>query len=361
MVNIYRLLLCVGLGMLAVGCGNKSQFEVLEHLDSLPLLTGHQILENHPLKYTEDIELARNSLLVSNFNWQTLYTSIDINGCRSDINFGFLGHGPNEFMDMRTIAYNTADSVLYVHDSSIRRALFYKIDPDSITFSDQNLVKMIPLTSSRVYDTQPTHYGIVAHSVTDGKMFVAIGFDGEINYSFGVFPGDKSDIDDPIVYAMTHQPLLRTSPDGKHFVAAGRTAEWLAFYALNDSSASLITEYFGGESPLSVSVENSGDNKIVSIDDNPETKNSFYELDSTDRYLYATYLGLSRKERQEKIDNGETIWYYVLRFTWDGEYEDGYALDDKILSLAVAPDDTYIIAAIEADNGDCIIKKYPLP
>lgn len=106
--------------------------------------------------------------------------------------------------------------------------------------------------------------------------------------------------------------------------------------------------------------DGAGDNRTVSMNDTPETKICFYELNSSENYLYATYVGLTREDIRKKYSNDGKLNFYILRYDWDGNFVDGYVITDKMVSLTVDPNDAFIIAAIQDDNNDCIVKQYPL-
>lgn len=359
-IIISQVLLILWLSMLLLSCEKKSQFEILNNLDKLPVIEGEQILKDHSLGYTEFIKLIGDKVVVSNMDGLYFNTAIDLAEKEPDVNWGLKGNGPNEFLNMGTITYNNRDSILYIHDTVSRKAVYYKVNPDSIALSAQNLVKTIDLKTSNVRDTQPSKYGLVTNYVTDGKMFTSIREDGEVSYAFGEYPGDKTGIEDPIVFFMGHQTLICTNPQGDKLVVAGRTADWVSFYELKNDGAILIKDYYGGESSVDIGEEGTGDNRTVSMNATPETKICFYELNSSENYLYATYVGLTREDIRNANSNGDQFNFYILRYDWDGNFVDGYIFTDKMMSLTVDPDDTFIIAVIQDDNDDCIIKQYPL-
>lgn len=359
-IKISPVILLLWLSIHLVGCERENQFEILNNLDELPVIEGEQILKDRSLGYTERIKLIGDKLVVSCFDGQYFNTAIDLAEKEPDVNWGLKGNGPNEFLDMRTITYINRDSILYIHDSSSRKASYYKVNPDSLAISTQNLVKTIDLKTSNVFDTQPSQYGLVTNYVTDGKMLTSIREDGEASYSFGEYPGDIIGIEDPIVFGMRHQTLICTNPQGDKLVVAGRTSDWLSFYELKNDGASLIKDNYGGESSVYIEEDGAGDNRTVSMNDTPETKICFYELNSSENYLYATYVGLTREDIRKKYSNDGKLNFYILRYDWDGNFVDGYVITDKMVSLTVDPNDAFIIAAIQDDNNDCIVKQYPL-
>lgn len=332
----------------------------MNNLDKLPAIEGKQILKGRSLGYTECIKLIGNKVVVQCLDGRYFNTAIDLAEKEPDVNWGLKGNGPNEFLNMRTITYINSDSILYIHDSSSCKAAYYKVNPDSIAISAQNLVKTIDLKSSNVFDTQPSQYGLVTNYVTDGKMLTSIREDGEASYSFGEYPGDRTGIEDPIVFGMGHQTLICTNPQGNKLVVAGRTSDWLSFYELKNDGANLIKDNYGGESSVDIGVDGTGDNRTVSMNSASETKICFYELNSSENYLYATYVGLRKEDIRNISRNGGKLNFYILRYDWDGNFVDGYVMTDKMVSLTVDPNDDFIIAAIQDDNYDCIIKQYPL-
>ncbi|MDE6368873.1 MAG: TolB-like 6-bladed beta-propeller domain-containing protein [Muribaculaceae bacterium] len=344
------------------GCNNKTgEYAPLQNRDSFIELKGEQILPDAKFLYPQGLIVAGNSLLVQDNDERGFYTVLNIEN--GDV-LGYIGHqgmGPGEFLNMRNVTYSSVDSTLYVHDNILGKGYYFHFLPDRPVISDLNRVSLIDFraqNSIMVQDTRPiSETSVVTNSPAEGNMFSVIDREGRRRYSFGKYPGDNTYISDSITFPMRVQLLMAVSPSYDRFVAAGMHSDWLAFYKVDGDSATLLNEYFSEENQIGI--KTLGDEKqiVYSAVYTPETKNYFTDLTSSPSYVYAKYSGNSKADKENGTDKRQCI----LRFTWDGDFVDGFVLDGQCSCAAVTDDDSRIIGFAAAGEDEVILKEYKLP
>lgn len=334
----------------------KEQVSPLEDTTSFKELKGERILSDYPFVFPQSLLSTGNGLIVGDARTETLLLAFDSLNDSTPIGIGARGMGPDEFMNRRCMYYNAHDSVLYIHDTVLRRAKYFKYDESRPELTGANTVREISLRDSRANDTRPAGELLVTDLVSGNTMFALVDSTGSVRSRFGIYPGDKSGIEDSTSFAMGHQTILTVNTAGDRAVVAGRNSDWLAFYEISDDGGRLITESMTFESPVEVLSEEDGDTRTVSTRDLADTRTRFTDLIATPRYVYAVYSGSTAKEREDKTAKPMC----VLKYDWNGTFIEGFRFAEQTGAKTVTPDDRFIIAVTQGDKDEMILKQFEL-
>lgn len=328
--------------------------------DSFPVIEGEQIFADTEFLSPSGLTVAGNRLLVFDHSGDMYLTALDLDGKLPPAVMGPKGFGPDDFANMRTIAFLPDSSLLFINDTGQSKARYYRFSDANPSLSADNLTGSVRFDGQLTNDIIPAGCDRMITNFCDTTgMFVMFDRDGQKISSFGSYPGDNSSIENPISFFMGHQYIMIADPKGSRLAAAGTNSDWLAFYDISTDSPELLKEYFTYESQMNVRNSTGGGANVTSARDLPETRHGYHSLAATDKYLYATYSGATMKE----IEDGTAKPTCIMRYTWDGEFVDGFILADRTGARAVTPDDRYIIAIAAADGDnpdDCVIRRYPI-
>ncbi len=340
---------------------NTAIYPPLMDRDNFSELKGEIIYPKIDLLYPNGLVFAGNCLLIRDKDPQGFYKVLNLNDGNITGYMGQEGLGPGEFISMTTVKYCDLDSSIYVHDNALGKGYYFKFSPEGSFLSDSNKIGLINFRSPQsilVQDTQPlSRTTVVTNSPADGNVFSVLDSLGRRLSSFGKYPGDNSFIYDSITFPMRVQLLMDVNDKRDRFVTAGRHSDWLAFYKVDKDEVTLINEYFSRENQIMVEYNDDGRQSVYSAQYTPETIKFFTGLFSSPSYIYARYSGNSESD----YDNGTYKQQCILRFTWDGDFVDGYVLDRPCGSLVVTDDDSKIIGITNGEDDERLLIEYPLP
>ena len=259
------------------------------------------------------------------------------------------GNGPDEFINTRNIYYNPIHKNLFIYDSQQKRAVSYKVSREDIIVGKDSS-HMVILNKIDGHEMTPLNDGYITNGVFSGKPFARLDKDGNLINTFGSFPVDSSEITDPIAFFLVYQNMIITNPQGTRLVAASYLSDWLSFYNLADGDR-LIKEYF--TYPPKVTTKQA-DKTTTSVVMDDETKSTFTCLAATEEYFYALYDGRTEKElRDNKFESK-----FILKFNWDGDFVEGYKVNDRLSCFSVTNDDSRILGIVYSDDGEPSIMEY---
>ena len=351
-------ILVVAISLLSVSCRHETRngAEYLVNQEEFVALEGERVYSNYHFLFPQKLVATNRNLLVKDKNDYGMLVSFPLKESASNHCFlGDYGMGPDDFMNMRTIAFNRSDSTLFIYDSTLKRAKWFDFSEESPTLCAANKKAEVSLMEIRG-DVVPLGDRMATNMVTNGKMFSILSSEGKIKDCFGDYPGDNSGIENEVPFEMSHQFLMATNNEANRFVCAGIFCDWLAFYDVGGDDALLIKDYFTEESVVEISEKGSKIEPVVSMKKTPETKTFFTDILPSDSHVYAIYRGTSVQE-EEKGKSKRTI---VLKFDWEGNFIQGYYINESIGAKTVTPDGKYLIAVENEVDDESIIKRYSL-
>ena len=277
--------------------------------------------------------------------------SLDDHSCQRVLN---VGNGPNEYIRIESLFYDGRQIMVY---DSVRRIISkYRYD-SALPLSEKTLVGVADtgaISESGGYSL--TIYGdsYIVNGTIGDAMFALLDNEMNVLQTFGVYPGDNDGIGSPEFF-LRNQTFICADGQNQSFVAAGVYNDWLAFYQNVDGRFRLAKEYFGYDSSLMTASESSGGVTHFASRENPDTMRGYRALCLTEKFVYALYWGI----RADRIaDSGNKC--YIMKFSHDGQYHEGYVLQGLLRSFAVDDENGYIYAITFSQTEDEVLMKYEL-
>ena len=328
--------------------------------DSFVELNGERMFGDVEFVFPQRLVAIGDILLVqdSNLPGGNLIMALHTDSLRPPSYHLSHGLGPGEYMNTRIVDYSASDSCVYIFDAVLSKGRLFRIDPDSVYFSEANMLAEYNMPSS-MNDNHRLSAGLVTDMVTEGKMFILTDSTGTVLTCFGEYPGDKSGIEaSPLVFGMAHQVVMATNNAGDRFAAVGRNSDWMVFYSLSDGTPRLINEYYSSESPSVVEDWKSGDEESLSVKMTDDSRTYFTDLIPTTDHVYAVYAGSSQRERRD----GQALPVTILKLDWNGNLIKGYIMPEVSGAKAVSQDGKYLYAVVlDQASDNMVINRYVLP
>lgn len=238
------------------------------------------------------------------------------------------GQGPNEFLNIYNITYNSAENSICVYDDAASSCIFYRADSLK-ALTDINYIGQVKFRDIRTNTVIPYRDHFITNGCFKGKCFAVID-SVSIKNAFGDYPGEKSDIEDEESNFLKNQTIITTSPKQNYFVAGGVYNDWLVFYETNGLSFKKTNEYHSYDSKLDCHTEKDVEYTYYTTTETPQTIRAYRDFCASENYLYALYWGLSK----EMLDEGERCCY-ILKFDWKGNILDGFKSDILLKTFCV--------------------------
>lgn len=355
---VSKILLVVGMGLLCACCSMEKHETYAGKVELKPL-KGERYLPEEEFTYPQSLLFADDCLVVEDSRDERgMLAIVNLDGADSTTRACRMGIGPGEFMNIREVRYSPTDSTLSIYDGAMGRVRLYHFDKGNRSLLPENMISEIS-----TYDFKPVPRDILSLSggfasdvVSGGKMFVRYDADGKMQECFGDYPGDRSGMADSLAFAMGHQVMMAANPLGDRMVVAGRMSDWLAFYHMTPDGMKLEKEYFSFETVPEVSTTVNGNTELVSCEDKPDTRTCFTSLAATDSHVYCFYHGSTAQERADRT----AAQVSIMKFTWTGDFVEAYTVGDWVVSIAVSPDEKYMIAIVVEDNDELSLMRYEL-
>ncbi|MGM9785421.1 MAG: BF3164 family lipoprotein [Candidatus Cryptobacteroides sp.] len=316
-------------------------------------ISGERLQTELPLLNPRSIHLAEDQLfIIDKYDGKHL-TQISLNDlkCQRVLN---VGNGPNEYIRIETLCFNSTDRHVKIYDSVKRVISSYRYD-NPLSLSEETLEGVADaghLSNMGAYSLAMIGDSYVANGTFGDMMFALLDSEMNIIQIFGVYPGDNEGIGSPEFF-LKNQTFICADEQTQSFVAAGVYNDWLAFYQNIDGQLCLVKEYFGYDSNL-ITASNSSDGIThFKSQENSDTMRGYRALYSSGEYIYALYWGI-RSERMLDSDNN----CYILKFTNDGKYKEGFVIKGLLRSFVVDEKNNSIYAISFSQTEDEVIIKY---
>lgn len=264
------------------------------------------------------------------------------------------GNGPHEFLRIASFHSTIDNTSLGVYDNRKQKYVTYKTE-EEYKFSDETLIDEIKVTPiDGTYTLIPYKDGYIANGAFDNNMFTYMNMDFSVINSFGQYPGDNAS-QGTHEFFQKNQTVIHVNHNSCTFVAAGVYNDWLTFYKEVDNRFVLSKEYFTYDSDVTTSSTSIQGITQISNKENENTVRGYRALCSSSNYIYALYWGI------KSVDIGSpNNKCYILKFTNNGDYINGYIVEDLLRYIAVDEEDEYLYAITFSQTENEVLMKYKL-
>lgn len=352
---IYKHILFLLL-LLCISCTSVSNNKIMFPTKNFKTIKGKQILSDlfigRPLK----MNIVDNKLLLIDKYEGKQITMIDLINTNKIERIANIGEGPNEFLNLRDITYNSKNNSLAFFDGMLRQVSFYKINEHKIQINNNTFHRKVRFNADCPYDIVAFGDYFLANGCFNAKQFALLNSKADIIAEFGVFPGDNTGVEVENSFFLKNQTTLCTNLDQSRFVAAGYFHDQLVFYRFENNKIIKVREYFSMNAKMVSRHTKDGNQDIYSSSENDETTRTYRMLYSTKEHIYALYWGIANK------DFGKTGKVcYILKFDWNGNLKEGFKVNNLLKNIAIDEISNCIYAVTyPEDERESILMKYEM-
>ena len=302
------------------------------------------------------MNIVDNKLLMIDKYEGKQITMIDLINTNKIERIANIGEGPNEFLNLRDITYNSKNNSLAFFDGMLRQVSFYKINEHKIQINNNTFHRKVRFNADCPYDIVAFGDYFLANGCFNAKQFALLNSKADIIAEFGVFPGDNTGVEVENSFFLKNQTTLCTNLDQSRFVAAGYFHDQLVFYRFENNKIIKVREYFSMNAKMVSRHTKDGNQDIYSSSENDETTRTYRMLYSTKEHIYALYWGIANK------DFGKTGKVcYILKFDWNGNLKEGFKVNNLLKNIAIDEISNCIYAVTyPEDERESILMKYEM-
>lgn len=237
--------------------------------------------------------------------------------------FGRKGRGPREFEAVVSIDVLDPAGQIMVHDPVLQRLTWIDLDADFENgrwTADRSLRLRAPAMVLAVA-WMPTGF-VGVGSFTDARLAHLAG-DGTLVRTTGAAPVAADQVA-PAVWTHAYQARLKSRPDRARVALVSRFADRLEIY---DREGNLTAR---GSRPFGFQPGDAGS------DDPGDVRFAYLDVATTADRVYALFSGRTRAEGDAYLGDR------VLVFDWSGRLLETWALNSRLMAIAVAPDGDWL-------------------
>lgn len=348
-MKLYQSL--IFLSLISISCESEKKTLPEIEAEKAEYISGVQVCKDADLLFPQTLTCIDNGLLMQEHN-DSCYLAYYPHENGSSVKYIVKkGQGPLEFINARNVYFNPNFHTLFVYDTQSKIGRTFHVEEDGdIIIDNKHLINTLINTPYAGNEVIPLGENFVTNGVFDDKHLAIIDSVGNILHTFGIYPGDKSNIDDISGFFLVNQTNLTTNYNGTCVVVAGAYNNWLAFYDVT-GEPKLIKEYFSRDAKATIYHP---DESITSLKESNDDILTYSKIVPTMNFVYTLYDGNTVMDYKERTNKRRTI----LKFTWDGEFVDAYKIPDRILDFSVSNDDNYIYGLVAIDGGEYAVMKY---
>ena len=292
------------------------EWENYQEMAGTPL-GGDSLFLGHP----GSIAYFDGQLGVYDFYDGNIFTWIDLQRGTSRHNTRF-GEGPGEFLPPLYLYKDKNPENIKIFERSKGVCYTYRLaDALNGTLASPLHKDSVGMPGNQVVPCGDRYAG--NQMMDDGKMFYLWAPEQDTKIRFGVYPGNLKGTADASVLDMMTQCQMAANPEGSVVVAAGYMTDMLSFYKVDGAEVSLLKEYFSQDADVEIRKDETG----ISVIPTANTLQTYIHLCPTRSFLYALYWGTREGEPRERS--------YIQVFDWEGNFVKGYAVNDRLVSVAV--------------------------
>lgn len=341
--------------LFVTACTGGNNKDVCFDFSAMKPIKGEIIPMEIPLLAPRSIYIIEDKLFVIDKYDGRHLTQISLNdySCQRMLN---VGNGSNEYIRIENLHFDSDCRHIKIYDSVKRIISTYRYDTASL-MSDETIVDVADaMTLSNVGGYSLAMYGdsYIANGTFNEAMFAFLDREMNVLQTFGTFPGDNDGIGKPDFF-LKNQTFICADERNRSFVAAGVYNDWLAFYQNEGGSFNLVKEYFANDSNLTTASESSDGITHFASQENSDTMRGYRALYPTDKFIYALYWGIRTDEIADSANR-----CYIMKFTHDGQYQEGYVLQGLLRSFVVDEENRNLYAITFSQTEDEMLVKYEL-
>lgn len=322
-------------------------------ISGMELLAGTELCVDAEIMSPRGIYIFDDNLLVLDKYDDKQITLVSLEDNKTE-RILMSGNGPHECGVIGSLYNYPEEKIIGIYDRMRRRYSRYSY-ANGWEFGDHTLAGRVDVAPAQgVYTLVPYVDGYIANGLFGNDMFCFMDNDFSVIGTFGRYPGDNASLGTS-GFMHKNQTLLHVGRADRLFVAAGVYNDWLSFYREEDDGFVLLREYFSFDSDLDIASVSVQGSTYTSNQENDRTMLAYRALCSTPGNVYALYRGIRSKDKEEPGNKN-----YIFRFNTDGEYLEGYILDETLLSIAVDDKDEYLYAVASSSGGEARLMKYRL-
>ena len=324
----YHLLLVVLLSVLFFSCVDKGGYEKAvrfsrDDFKEIRTLKGKTMEFDTPILRPRDLQILDSVLVVIDYNEDRLFHLFDLNTMKKMGSRVVSGGGPNDMLRPKFVKGDS--DMLCAYDLASSRIVWFDI-PNFIE-------KEAPIVSKSINTENPLFVDAVKHG--DKLLSSAYESDEFLLRSFDVNGKSTGEM---VPYPVSH---ISYTPDEQrdayymNFISDGK--ERIAvFYSMTDlfevydNAGRLLTRMHGPDCFFPVFKEVHDGDVVTSVPDNDLTRDAYFSPRSVGDKLFVLYDG---DFLNAPNNDGSCSTLFV--FSWDGDLEMQYQLDDPIVSFCV--------------------------
>jgi hypothetical protein len=326
MLNNY-LFFC--LAFLLFSCAEDQLFYEAETVN----LTGEYHSADALLAKPANILALDNFLIIFDDGEENIFKVYSLDNLKYLYSTGEIGEGPTNwsYISYNSLQPKDGNKFSFLDDLEYRE---FEVAQDSFKTTDKFFIANDGPVNGFKHFTKRWYMKESNRNISDEKEFVSIQGESGDEFLFGDFPKENIKFDKDIEKRMFYLKHSRISLKNKRiFVFYYKRNAFKVF----DLEGEVV---FSGEVP-----------GVVGLSPKEEQLNGFVSFGSsyaTEGYVYALWVGKSRKDVTENLDGFRPK---LLKFDWDGQLKGEYALDAPVHTFAVSRNDEVVYACnLSEDN-----------
>ena len=292
-------------------------------------LSGTEIAIPLPIMSPKALYLLPGNLIILDKYDNELATWVPIGNPGSAARVFRMGNGPNEFLKVSDLFYDSGEAELKVVDGMSRKV--YTIKCNQQLQFDKGEVSSVKSYMDRVnvFTLTPFCDGYWANGSFETKMFTILDEDLHERTVFGDFPGNQEGLGTRAFF-LKNQTVLAADPSGQYVCAAGVYTDWIVIYRIQGDRVTVSMESFRDDADLEIISHKTNRGESNAVIETDKTRRTYRTLYAGEHYLYALYWGVKATE----IDKPDTPCY-VVKYSYEGEQIDTYSYNKLLYSIAV--------------------------
>ena len=328
-------------------CNENNKGLEIEHLVS------QEFLPDSILRKPSEICLTDKNILISNLDLDTIIDVFDYNG--NYINrFLPKGQGPKEALFVVHMQYDRKNDCVYAPD--VRKNCLYCFKDIANKPQVETIFKYECAPNDSVYLNnwwgKLANNEIIAGNSSSGGMLAHFSSNGTFMDFYEPLPDEKATDERLSDWAngSLYTPTATVAPEGKKVAFVYSYADILTIVQLTEKNQ-LKTKSIRKELPNDIEAIQYGEHVVAGVI-SPRTVMHYASITSTEKYIYALYVGLPYEDLGGKGSHSSTIRV----FDWEGNMCKIIELDKPAQEIKITSDGKTLYAINESENGYSILK-----
>ncbi len=343
---------CIGLFFTMVSCtdrpsGHYSRYTTFPETEEV--LTQENSLDSVYLRYPYRVEIQGGLAVLLDLHNDSHYLhAFTYPDWKYVAPFGKRGDGPEELLSADRVRLCSADSV-WVLDANRMQITRWSID---VPAREIVCIETVSLDKRllRTLDFCKTETGFLVDDYTGEHRFHEIGMNGQIIRSIGTIPTeDKKRLENPAALAQAWRSFMDYDTQRGIVVQATQLGEVLEIHHLKTGFHTVL--YGSNGEPFFTSK----DGEAI-----PKGIKGFNDVQITDRYIYATFDGITFKEKIKQYQAGKEVpdgGFYIYVFDLKGNPVKNYHLNRSLFGISINEKEGIITGTTTDTNNPVVTIK----